>query len=83
LAWLGGAEQMRGGNGLDIDALTRCRSGRRRNCDLAAVRRRTTFEQQPSELHELPGDGDDEDYSQRLRQGPRGAVQPLLPGQRL
>ena len=51
--------------------------------DVAGVGGRTTLQQQPGELHELPGDGDDEDYSQRLRQGPRGAVQPLLSRQRL
>ncbi len=51
--------------------------------DVAGVGGRTTLQQQPGELHQLPGDRDDEDYSQRLRQGPRGAVQPLLCRQRL
>ena len=41
------------------------------------------LQQQPGELHQLPGDGDDEDDGQRPRQSPRGAIQPLLSGQRL
>jgi hypothetical protein len=80
---LGLAEQVSGGDRLHIDPLTRCHGGRRRHHDVGSVRGRTTLEQQPGELHELPGDGDDEDYSQRLWQGPRGAVQQLLSRQRL
>jgi hypothetical protein len=77
------AEQVSSRNRLYVDALTRCRSRRRRYRDISAVRGRTTLQQQPGDLHELPSDGDDEDYSQRLRQGPCGAVQPLLSRQRL
>ena len=77
------AEQMRGRNRLNVDALAGGGRGRRRHHEVAGVGGRATLQQQPGQLNELPGDGDDEDYSQRLRQGPRGAVHPLLSRQRL
>ena len=77
------AEQMRSRDRLYVDALAHRGRGRRRHLEVAGVGGRATLQQQPGQLHELPGDGDDEDYGQRLRQGPRGAVHPLLSRQRL
>jgi hypothetical protein len=77
------AEQVRCRDRLNVDALAGRSSGWRRHLEVAGVGGRAALQQQPGQLDELPCDGDDEDYGQRLRQGPRGAIHPLLSRQRL